>query len=119
MEATEKVLHEVLAERMRQETKWGEQNHPDFDTVLLGREGGCSAERMSAEYEVPSEARGKFLCQDAFQKGRGTYAHILIEEVAEAVGACNQPRAKLREELIQVAAVAVAWVEKLGRDAKR
>jgi hypothetical protein len=116
---TEGVLGEVLSERQRQETKWGEQNHPDFDQMLLRRSGGCSPERMAEEYEVPTETRGKQLCQGAFRDGQGTYAHILIEEVAEAIGACNQPRAKLREELIQVAAVAVAWVEKIDRDDQR
>lgn len=116
---TQGVLAEVLAERQRQEAKWGEQNHPDFDQTLLTRPGGCDEERMAMQYEVPTEARGKQLCQGAFEKKQGTYAHILVEEVAEAVGACNAPPAKLREELIQVAAVAVAWVEKLDREAAR
>lgn len=112
---TESVLFEVLAERQRQEAKWGQQNHPDFDRVLLEREGGCSPERMAEHYEVPTEARGKFLCQNAFATKQGTYAHILIEEVSEAVGACNASPEDLRAELIQVAAVAVAWVEKIDR----
>lgn len=117
--ATQDVLREVLRERERQEKKWGEQNHPDFDQTLLRRKGGCDEQRMAMEYEVPTEARGKQLCQNAFRDGQGTYAHILIEEVTEVVGTCNEPTSKLREELIQVAAVAVAWVEKLDREAAK
>lgn len=113
------VLAEVNAERDRQEKKWGEQNHPDFDRALLERRGGCTPERMAEEYDLPTEAQAKRACEAAFKHGDGTYAHILVEEVAEVVGTCNDGKSKLRAELIQVAAVAVAWVEKLDREAAK
>lgn len=120
MEARRKtaaVLDEVRSERVRQDARWGEQNHPDFDPVLLGRPGGCAPERMAEEYGVLSESQAKRFCEAAFSSGHGTYAHILTEEVAEVIGTCNGTKTDLRTELIQVAAVAVAWVEKLDREA--
>ena len=93
------VLDRVDIERFRQDQKWGEQNHPDGT-------GGCSQ-----QYWAGVARRD---CDRAFAEGRGTYRHILEEEVAEAL-AESDPE-KLKAELIQVAAVAVAWVEKLIRE---
>lgn len=120
------VLDEVRWERFAQDQKWGQQNHANVDTVLINREGGCSAHRMAEHYEIPSAPRAKFLCQNAGRTTGDTYAHILIEEVAEAIEAATwhdtalklgkEPDGGLKAELIQIAAVAVAWVEKLDRE---
>ena len=40
---------------------------------------------------------------------------ILVEEVGEVANDINERSKKLREELIQVAAVAVSWVESIDR----
>jgi hypothetical protein len=56
-------------------------------------------------------------CQNNAEKGAVTYADIFLEEVGEALA--EHSPARLREELIQVAAVAVAWVEKINRDLRR
>lgn len=113
---TSPVLEEVLAERQRQEAKWGQQNHPSFDQALLSRDGGCTPGRMALEYEVPAEARGKYLCETAFAVKAGTYGHILMEEVAEVFATCNdRSEATTRADLVQVAAVAVAWIEAIDR----
>ncbi len=100
--ATLNVLNEVCAERDRQDAKWGEQNHPD-GTGIIPFITRCEADIAREE------------CEAAFAEGRGTYKHILVEEVYEAFA--ESDKAKLRTELIQVAAVAVAWVEKLDREA--
>lgn len=114
------VLGAVNSERHRQDWRWGEQNHPDVDRVLMNRDGGCTAQRMAEHYEIPSAQRAKYLCNRATGEGELTYAHILIEEVAEAVEAATaRNAAALRTELIQVAAVAVAWAEKLDRQRGR
>jgi hypothetical protein len=58
------------------------------------------------------EADARHACQEAFAEGRGTWAHILVEEVAEALEeATTGPSSRLREELLQVACVAVSWVD--------
>ncbi|MEV5953753.1 hypothetical protein AB0M11_08240 [Streptomyces sp. NPDC051987] len=98
---TDRVLSEVLAERIRQDQKWGEQNHNDGT--------GNKSQQHDAD-------RARRWCQDAFGSGYGTWSMILAEEVAEA-NAERDP-AKLRAELIQVAAVAVAWIEAIDRRAR-
>lgn len=92
------VLGEVATERKRQHAKWGEQDHPDGT-------GGTAHGGLSDVYRQE--------CEAAFREGRGTYADILLEEVFEAME--EDDPAKLRAELIQVAAVAVAWVEAIDR----
>lgn len=54
----ETIIQEIKAERMYQEGKWGQQNHPILDPQLLNR----SPERMCEEYEIPSETRAKGMC---------------------------------------------------------
>lgn len=93
------VLAEVAAERRRQDERWGEQNHQD------GTGSAHAAEAVLARKE----------CDRAARAGELTWRHILLEEIAEA-GAEHDPGI-LREELIQVAAVAVAWAEALDRRA--
>lgn len=84
------VLYEVQAERQRQDDIWGEQNHDPFGWIaILGEEYG----------EV---------CKDALKMYFGG---------AESGKPVHHTRIKLyREELIQVAAVAVAAVESLDRN---
>jgi hypothetical protein len=92
------VLDEIAAERARQDKKFGEQNHRD----------GTGARDQQAHAETARE-----WCKDAFASGYGTWSDVLAEEVAEA-NAERDP-AKLRAELVQVAAVAVAWIEAIDR----
>lgn len=95
---TTTVLDDVRIERIAQDLKWGEQNHPDGTGPYLKH--------------LADEARSA--CGWAFYEGVGTYRHILLEEVYEALAETDP--IKLKAELIQVAAVAVAWVEKLNRE---
>lgn len=81
------VLDAIIAERQRQDEKWGEQNHVEpLWATILGEEFG----------EV---------CR----------ASLAIEAVGLNDSALVE---HLRSELIQVAAVAVAWVECLERNAE-
>lgn len=107
------ILAEIEQERKRQDKKWGEQNHPSLDQVLLTRKGGCDGVRMCEEYEIPSEHRAKFLCENSFNNKEGTFAHIAVEEMSEAIAALDD--AKVREELIQLAAVCVSWIGAIDR----
>ncbi|MFE0132426.1 hypothetical protein ACFWY6_12765 [Streptomyces sp. NPDC059037] len=92
------VLGEIAAERVRQDAKFGEQNHPDGTGTVEQQKYAESARRW---------------CQTAFGSGYGTWSDVLAEEVAEA-NAERDP-AKLRAELVQVAAVAAAWIEAIDR----
>lgn len=93
------VCREVILERESQNQKWGEQNHPDGTGPTMSRLNAVDFTRLECEY--------------AAQHGTVTWRHILDEEVAEAYAESDP--AKLRAELVQVAAVAVAWVESIDR----
>lgn len=107
------VFNDIALERRRQDSKWGEQNHPNGTgpyRTLFGLNYPVSAKyfrdlRDRAIYTTDKNAS----CSGAL-----SYADILLEEVFEAM-AESDPQ-KLREELIQCAAVAVAWVQKIDRD---
>lgn len=101
MKRTEDVLGEVALERVTQDATWGEQNHPNG----TGEEYADLAERA------------RTICDMAHQEGVGTWSQILLEETLEACAEAD-PR-KLRSELVQVAAVAVAWIEAIDRKAAR
>lgn len=110
--STAGVLNEVSEERVRQESKWGEQNHPNG----TGPEYVCWPAVASASNTYENLAnRAKTSTDTAAEHGGLTYADIFLEEVFEAMAESDP--AKLRAELIQCAAVAAAWVEKIDRDA--
>lgn len=105
--ATAEVLYEIARERSRQDAKWGEQNHPDGT--------GPAVRWITADTADYVADTARVECQRMASVGRVTWRHILVEEIAEAL-AEDDPD-KLREELIQVAAVAVNWVESIDRRA--
>ncbi|MGZ3687336.1 MAG: hypothetical protein ACXWPM_06790 [Bdellovibrionota bacterium] len=92
------VLEEVFFERRRQHAKWGEQNPPD----------GTGSPDQQIRARV-----AKKRCDREFKNGTGTWVDIMTEEVLEAFGEWDSGR--IRAELIQVAAVAVQWVEAIDR----
>lgn len=100
------VVNEILRERRAQDQKWGQQNHPDgTGSHLLMPSGGITADLFR-------EAM-RDRCDQMHRYGAGTWEQILTEEYAEALAEGDQ--AALRKELIQVAAVAAAWVECIDR----
>jgi hypothetical protein len=92
------ILAEVQAERARQDAKWGEQNHPDGT--------GGSARLYIAD-------RCRAAADKAAEEGTLTWRLISDEEHAEAMAESDP--ARLRAELIQDAAVKVAWVAAIDR----
>lgn len=94
------VLTEIESERGRQDRKFGAQNCPDGTGGIAA---ACRAFRSRSD------------CDAADGLGRKTWRHILDEEVAEALAETEADR--LRAELVQVAAVAVAWIEAIDRRA--
>jgi hypothetical protein len=93
------VFREIDAERARQDVKWGEQNHVDFD-------GGI-------QKYVPKAWEAQRECENAFERGEGSWGHILFEEVAEVFDAKSQLH--LEEEIIQVMAVCEGWLQCIRR----
>lgn len=85
----------VRDERERQDARWGVQNHPDGTGHVT--EAEVAEARKAADTDT-------------------TWARILFEETLEAL-ACAPGSDELRGELVQVAAVAQAWIEALDRRA--
>jgi hypothetical protein len=93
----DEVLDQVRAERRAQDAKWG----------VSDWESGTSHDYAQRASE--SKAR----CDAADAAGTTTWSMILEEECLEVL--CEMDPHALRAELIQVAAVAVAWIESLDR----
>lgn len=92
---TTEAAHDVRDERDRQDVRWGIQNHPDGTGTVT--EAEVDRARKLADTNT-------------------TWASVLFEEVLEALA--SQPGSReLRSELVQVAAVAQAWIEALDRRA--
>lgn len=108
------VLGEVAVERAKQDAKWGEQNHPDYyDLADQGWTQNHYAS-MADSWKDFNADRVKEQNEAGTPKDRNcAWDGILLEEVYEALAECNPT--KLRAELIQVAAVAVAWCEAIDR----
>lgn len=98
-----RVLADIRAERERQDVKFGDQSYPDGTALPGDREASDRARQW---------------CDDLAATGEKTWRDILTEEVLEAY-AENHP-VWLRPELVQAAAVLVAWIQDLderGKDA--
>ncbi|GHV91623.1 hypothetical protein AGMMS50268_21260 [Spirochaetia bacterium] len=101
------VLRDVETERIRQIEKWGEQNWP-MAPKKIGMNGTPTAEYYGWQAD-------RFRAFNNRTKDK-TWHDILCEEVAE-VFAETEPE-KQREEMVQVAAVAVQIIEYLDRKRK-
>jgi hypothetical protein len=88
------IAEEIDAERQRQLAKFGEQHHPD------GTSDDFTARAMRDS--------ARFLCEAKTKRGALTWVDVLDEEYWEA--RAERDPAKLRAELIQVAAVCAAWI---------
>ena len=88
------MLGDVVAERGRQDHKWGPPTDREDGT------GGVVWEQLAESAKAQTDF--------AARAGTLTWRHILTEEVREAYAESDP--VKLRAELIQVAAVAVKWV---------
>lgn len=107
------IIIEALIELRRAERKFPDQVLPDW-TSILGR--GPDGGRRSSLVPSANVARG--VCQAKHAAGCCSWADVLIEEVCEAVdeAAMNAGSPALRDELIQVIAVAMRWIKQIHRE---
>lgn len=97
LNATQHVLAEVGIERDLQERKFPEQRLPN---------GSCSSYRPQADAY-------RRLCDNNDAADCLSWADILREEFYEALA--EEDDEELRAELVQVAAVAVRWIEAIDQ----
>lgn len=101
---TDDVLDDVWAERAKQDKRWGVQSHADT--------GGHTPEMLAEFYDTRATYH-KRLNDERVKAGCLGWDGVLLEEVYEAL-AETDPEDR-REELVQVAAVAVAMIEHIDR----
>jgi hypothetical protein len=103
--AQARVISSVIEERFRQDEKWGppEGRLPHGGSLGLGKHDREAVLRRDLEK----------LARRATEE-EPTWENVLEEEVREACAALTAE--ELRAELVQVAAVAVAWVEALDAE---
>jgi hypothetical protein len=109
------ILNEIDAERERQDAKFGEQN--------LRSHAGMIGPGDIIRYRIPSAEDCREICSHRKQAGIVSWLDVALEELAEvneaSLDAVNPystgTEAEVREELIQLAAVCVAWVECIDR----
>jgi hypothetical protein len=95
-----KIVDEVLHERDAQDAKFGVQNLPY----------GTGDAWLQAMADVSRNE-----CDEAFAAGCGTFRHVFLEEVYEAMAETDP--VKLRAEMIQAIAVGLKIVEAIDRAA--
>jgi hypothetical protein len=105
---TRLVLGLVFAERQAQESRYGRENLTTQsgtgpETCWLGPYTGDSAD------EIQVALRWDY--DEYADEAPVTWVHLVREEIAEAFQESDPTR--LAEELIQVAALCVSWVERL------
>lgn len=103
----QRILNEITEERIRQIAKWGKQHRPSTPegTTQAATKQVCNYKRQKCN---EAEERGPFVGYT----GGASWQEILEEECWEAYAEFND-RAARRKELIQCAAVIVAWIEDL------
>src|SRR5690606_12826726 len=102
--------------------EWGVQSHPSLDSVLVQRvqtlrDAGYpdryAVGMVERHHAMPRADDARDLCEHRARTGHLSWVDILVEEVAEAIEAAtlHGEGDELRAEVVQVAAVAVAWLE--------
>lgn len=110
------IIDAIERERQRQEAKFPGQKLPATaiqrvrgldDMFSTDAKGVCACNTAG----LISEIQAKVRCDDD-----PDWSRVLVEEVSEAVSAAGRGDAKhARQELIEVAAVALRWIEAIDR----
>lgn len=96
------IVAEIVAERARQDEKWGDPHDvPDGTGAEVTFFGGDTFADLRDVVQATVDA--------AAAVGGSRMSWVLLEEVFEALAESDEQ--KLRGELIQVAAVAAKWVQ--------
>lgn len=116
------VLKCIVGERLKQQVKWGEQTHASFHPDLMAQLGDLqiphsafpshlAAKLMAEFYCIPHPTAARSITKGSASEGKCNWMSILLEEVTEL---CEAKTGKdLYIELIQIAAVATQWAERL------
>lgn len=96
----EDVINDIIKERTRQDERWGIQHHSDESSDYF------------AWQSFPKTSDGmRWLNDKRVDTCQLAWDGILYEELVEAFEELGISQVNLRKELIEVAAVCVAWVQ--------
>jgi len=113
LQAKANLLRDIVLERGNQINKWGDRSHPSAPWYRDGiDENSASVERQIAG---SMHRAAKMDCARAYHAGMLTWWHIAWEELSEALDADSER--ERRAELVQLAAVCVAWIEDIDKKA--
>lgn len=109
------VLFEVYEERQRQDERWGVQNHPvHFGPAQMTARHALVYQKAADDWKKVNAERVAERNKNGIRPDcNAAWDGILLEEVYEALAETDP--ARQRAELLQVAAVAVAAIERLDR----
>lgn len=113
------AIADAMIERVRQDLKWGEQNHPDGTgpesmPLFAATATGIADDDEATLIRDMLTGRTDWRFNDPETRDRpGTWADVLLEEVFEAMAEDDPER--LHAELIQTAAVAIQWADAIAR----
>lgn len=114
------ILGEIVAERSRQDAKWGQQDHPAIDhrdiPDVTHHHYGHRADlwkSYNAERAIGVEPGSRCPRNIDGPHKHTAWDGVLLEEVYEALGEADPDR--MRAELVQVAATTVAWIAAIDR----
>lgn len=96
----ENILNEIKAERQKQNEKWGQQDHSPIEWIAILSEEVGEASREAVDFHF----------ENGLENLKKQHQIISINEILK------DRLSKYREELIQVAAVAVQMIESLDRN---
>lgn len=98
----ETIFEEIHQERLRQDAKWGEQNHPirPEDPEII-------------QFFHGAMIRAKESCDFHHENGTQAWFYIVREELLEVMD--ESTAEGQRAELVQLAAVAVSMIECIDR----
>lgn len=111
---TLRVLRRVMEERERQVARYGHNTDLEDGTGPETRWLGPYTEQPATQVELT--LRRDYL-EFEEETGKPTWVHLIREEVAEAF--CESDPERLKEEVLQVAALCVSWLEKLDARASQ
>lgn len=106
------LLHKVGEEMGRQVAKWGHPDHLSYFLPDVFDVCGAQGIDLSTEF-------AKALCDERLGAAECSWQDILNEEVMEARDeAITGNTEALKVELVQIAAVALSWIESIERSGK-
>lgn len=109
-----RVTLDVLTKCIEQDQQWGERQYPSFNLAIVN-DADLGQYALAGFHEVVNGQRARILTNSQATLGELSWMTILVEEVAKLTEKYESPEA-LREQVIDVAGVAVQWASQLTPD---